>query len=142
MEETDMVEVPSSYEEGMIRENGGNRIANFNRTPLKPLESPFWDNEGALMMKGKRMKGLSQKSLDGRKSMIAKLRDTAAFQLKCYKENLEIGQERLAAIYLELAQESEARANKLQCDLNAKMAKARAARKLAVKVVEESVETK
>ena len=142
-ENLDMTEIPDSYESAMIRENGGNRIANFNRTPIAPLSSPFWDADGEIMQRGKKVTA-SLRAIQGRKSMIARLRDSVTFQMGKYQENMENEDESMAAIFLEMAQETEARANVLQGVLNAKMAVARAARaaRKAIATAEVAVESK
>ena len=88
-----------------------------------------WDHEGALAIRGKRIVGgLTSKTIVGKRDMIQRLRDMAARQLAEAAKQVESDPEE-SEYYLEMAQETEARANKIQADLNARMEKARAARK-------------
>jgi len=88
-----------------------------------------WDHEGGLAIRGKRVAGgLSNKTVIGKRERISRYQDTARFQLGKAAELVESDPEE-SQYYLELAQDSEDKARKLQADLNARMEKARNARK-------------
>jgi hypothetical protein len=87
-----------------------------------------WDNEGALATRGRRVGGgTSHGALCGRRDRIARLHETARFQLGRAGE-LEVSDPELSEIYFEMAGETEIKAQAIQAELNARMAHARAAR--------------
>lgn len=88
-----------------------------------------WNHEGALAIRGKRVSGgSSTKTLVGKRDMIQRLRDMASRQMAEAAKLADKDPEE-SEYYLELSQESAARAEKIQADLNARMEKARNARK-------------
>lgn len=88
-----------------------------------------WDHEGALAIRGKRVAGgLSTRTVIGKRDMIQRLLDMAARQLAKAAEFVESKPEE-SAYFQELAAISQERAEKIQADLNARMEKARNARK-------------
>ena len=103
--------------------------ANVERIHLVVGCVKHWDSEGRIAVRGKRVGGsLSTRTIIGRKDMIARLQSTANWQGE-RSTALESEDPVMSELYREMQLESLEKAAKIQADLNARMAKARAARK-------------
>jgi hypothetical protein len=109
-----------------------NRVTGANILPQQIVVGgvKHWDFEGALAVRGRRTAGgVSQRAIIGKRELIQRLRDMAQRQLtraaECADSDPEASEECLC-----YAQNSEARADRLQDELNARMAKAREARRV------------
>jgi len=104
--------------------------ANVLPSQLSVGSVKHWDSDGALAMRGKRVSsGSTTKTLAGKRDRIARLKQTALFQVgeaaKCEQAGDDMGVDE----YVTMALETEARIASLQGELNARMAHARAARR-------------
>jgi hypothetical protein len=133
--------LPPSFQLEVSHNAALNREVNANVLPqhISVGAVKHWDADGALMVRGKKVGGVSTRTVIGMRERIQRLRDMAARQVRIASD-LEAGdlgsaeviaanaQRFTCAEYLEFALDSEERANAIQSRLNAKMEHARAAK--------------
>jgi hypothetical protein len=124
--------LPPSREAELADNARVNRVVNANILPQQIVVGgvKHWDHEGALAVRGRRVAGgTSTRTMLGKRELIQRLRDMASRQLTRAAElagtDPETSEECLC-----YARNSEARAQRLQDELNARMAKARDARRV------------
>jgi hypothetical protein len=128
--ETRIPYMPVSMQREIAQNEQVNRAINSNVLPqhVSVGSVKHWDEEGCLAIRGKRTAGgLSNRTVIGKREMIERLHEMAGRQLAKAAEFVETDPDE-HKYYMELAQDTMDRAEKIQKDLNARMEKARAAR--------------
>ena len=123
--------LPPSMEFELQNEAELNRDVCANILPqhLNVGSVKHWDQEGALIQRGKRVSGGSTtRALAGKRDRIVRLRDMARRQLEKAAECEREGSVIMADEYVAMSVDSEARASSIQAELNQRMAHVRAAR--------------
>lgn len=124
--------LPPSREAELADNARVNRVVNANILPQQIIVGgvKHWDHEGALAVRGRRVAGNSStRTVTGKRELIGRLRDMASRQLTRAAELADSDPE-TSEECLCFARNSEARAQRLQDELNARMAVAREARRV------------